>query len=84
MRPSRLVVDRIACDGSGICHELFPERITLDDWGYPMVDDGLITGADARHARRAVAACPRLALKLVPAPADGATAVTPSPRDGDV
>ena len=67
MKATRLVVDPIACDGYGICHELFPERVTLDDWGYPIIDDGLISGGDTRHARRAVAACPRLALRLVPA-----------------
>ena len=30
-------IDRIACDGHGMCAELFPERIRLDDWGYPIV-----------------------------------------------
>ena len=34
----RLVVDPIRCDGRGICAELFPERIALDDWGFPIVD----------------------------------------------
>jgi len=31
-------VDMIVCDGRGVCAELFPERISLDDWGYPIVD----------------------------------------------
>ena len=31
-------VDMIACDGRGVCAELLPERISLDDWGYPMID----------------------------------------------
>ena len=35
----RLTVDPIACSGHGACAELFPERIQLDDWGYPMLDD---------------------------------------------
>ena len=26
------------CAGRGICAELLPERITLDDWGYPIID----------------------------------------------
>ena len=36
----RLTVDPIACTGHGACAELFPERIGLDDWGYPILDDG--------------------------------------------
>ncbi|HVU75985.1 MAG TPA: ferredoxin [Gaiellaceae bacterium] len=60
-----LVVDPIACEGHGLCSELFPERITLDDWGYPIVDGTPIPEALERHARRAAADCPRCALKLV-------------------
>ncbi|HEY6890497.1 MAG TPA: ferredoxin [Solirubrobacter sp.] len=60
----RLTVNPIACTGHGACAELFPERIRLDDWGYPMLDDAPITDALAVHARRAVAACPTLALRL--------------------
>jgi ferredoxin len=68
VKPTRLVVDPIACDGHGLCHDLFPEGILLDDWGFPIVTDMPITGADLRHARRAVAACPRLALRLIDGP----------------
>ena len=60
----RLVVDPIACTGHGACAELFPERIQLDDWGYPMLDDKPIPDELLAHARRAVAACPTLALRL--------------------
>jgi ferredoxin len=39
MRPhAELRVDRIACDGHGLCAELFPERIALDEWGFPLVE----------------------------------------------
>lgn len=62
---SRIVrVDPIACDGSGLCAELLPERIRLDDWGYPIVDPAPITPELREHAERAVAACPTLALLL--------------------
>ena len=62
---SRIVrVDPIACDGSGLCAELLPERIQLDDWGYPIVDPAPITPELREHAERAVAACPTLALLL--------------------
>lgn len=62
-----LRVDPIACDGRGLCTELFPERITLDDWGYPVIDPTPITGALERHAREAVSECPKCALRLVAA-----------------
>ena len=60
----RLRVNPIACEAHGLCAELFPERITLDDWGYPIVDPTPITPSLERHAKRAVAACPVLALLL--------------------
>ena len=59
-----LVVDHIACDAHGICAELFPEWIRLDDWGYPIVRDGDIPPDLLDLARRAVTACPTLALHL--------------------
>jgi len=40
----RLKVDMIACDGRGVCAELLPERIELDDWGYPIIDAQPMTG----------------------------------------
>lgn len=59
----KLKVDMIACDGRGLCAEVLPELITLDDWGFPMiarqVPDDL-----ADQAEEAVRLCPRLALRL--------------------
>ena len=60
----RIVVNPIACDARGVCAELFPERIRLDPWGYPIVSDQPITADLLAHARRAVAACPFLALEI--------------------
>lgn len=66
----RLRVNPIRCDGQGYCAELVPELITLDEWGFPVVDERPIAeAAHLRHARRAVAACPRVALLLDTAPA---------------
>jgi len=62
--PRALRVDPIACDGHGICAELFPERITLDDWGYPIVDVTPVDPHLLAHAKRAGEACPALALRL--------------------
>ena len=63
-KPLSLKVDPIACDGHGLCAELFPERIRLDDWGFPIVDGDPVPGGLEQHARRAVAECPVRALKL--------------------
>ena len=59
-----LRLDPIACDGHGICADLLPERITLDDWGYPIIDDNPVSGELLKHARRTVTNCPTLALHL--------------------
>ncbi|MDT4892750.1 MAG: ferredoxin [Pseudonocardiales bacterium] len=59
----RLEIDWTRCDGSGLCAELLAERITRDEWGYPLIADSRVA-EDDRSARRAVAACPALALRL--------------------
>ena len=73
-----LRVNPIRCEGHGMCAELLPELVGLDEWGYPVLGR---SGADGRdessggsstdvphdledHARRAVDACPALALVL--------------------
>jgi len=59
-----LQVDRIACTGHGLCADLLPELIDLDEWGYPILADD-VPPELAALARRAVNACPALALRLV-------------------
>ena len=61
----RLRVNPILCNGYGYCAEIVPELISLDDWGFPIVDESPI-GDDKIEglAERAVATCPRLALLL--------------------
>jgi len=60
----RLVLDPIACDGHGLCAEVFPEGIILDDWGFPIVREGEVPVHLEPHARRAASACPVLALRV--------------------
>ncbi|MCW2859594.1 MAG: ferredoxin [Actinoallomurus sp.] len=57
-----LLVNPITCTGHGICAELFPEAISLDEWGYPIL--GAVPDRLLPLARRAVADCPTLALML--------------------
>lgn len=59
-----LAVDPIRCTGHGLCAELLPERVRVDEWGYPIIDATPIPRALVPLARRAVAACPILALRL--------------------
>ena len=77
----RLRVDPIACKGHGMCAELYPERIRLDDWGYPIIDQRGIPDAEVALARRAVTECPRSALHLVPVDEQGARLRQPDPDD---
>ena len=72
-----IAVDRIVCDGYGICAELLPELIDLDDWGYPIISAEPVKPHLRDHAQRAVAMCPVLALSLRSAPGP---AVAPAPR----
>ena len=59
-----LRVEPIGCTAHGICAELLPELIYLDDWGYPIIADGPIPPELEALAKRAVSACPALALRL--------------------
>ncbi|HEY7226017.1 MAG TPA: ferredoxin [Micromonosporaceae bacterium] len=66
MTERNLRVNPIACEGRGLCAELFPEMVSLDEWGYPIIDPRPVPAELAAHARRAVSACPVLALRLDP------------------
>jgi ferredoxin len=59
---SRLRLNPIACEAHGLCAELLPEMIALDQWGYPILDERPIPPDLLDHARRAAASCPTLAL----------------------
>lgn len=61
---SRLRVDPIGCRAHGLCHELLPELVALDEWGYPILTEDPVPAGLVSHAKRAAAACPTLALRL--------------------
>ncbi|HEY4928430.1 MAG TPA: ferredoxin [Acidimicrobiales bacterium] len=60
----RVRVDPVACDAFGFCAELLPERVTLDEWGYPVVDGTPVGSELVELATRAAAECPRRAFHL--------------------
>jgi ferredoxin len=47
-----------------MCAELLPEIIQLDPWGYPILASPDVPRGLLDHARRAVDACPTLALLI--------------------
>jgi ferredoxin len=62
----RLVIDSAVCDAHGICALICPDAIALDEWGYAAVSTRSFDDRTTlRRARRAVAACPQRALRLV-------------------
>ena len=63
-RQVEMVVDRIKCDGRGLCAEILPELIRLDSWGYPIIAPGPIPQHLMALAERAVDDCPVMALAL--------------------
>lgn len=62
-----LRVDPIRCDGFGHCHELAPELVDIDEWGYPIITGTPTPLGDLgalASARYAVRGCPRQALRI--------------------
>ncbi len=66
----RLRVDWIRCDGYGLCGDLAPDLIALDEWRYPILRAGAVDASLVNDARRAVDCCPMKALFLEPLPAE--------------
>jgi len=62
-----LKVNPILCDGYGHCHELAPELVEMDEWGYPIIVRAPTPYANLaalESARYAVRGCPRQALRI--------------------
>ena len=66
MASSRLkvVVDKAACCGYGVCAEICPEMYKLDGNGIVYVDDPMIPPALEQRVREGAAACPQAALTV--------------------
>jgi ferredoxin len=60
----RIEIDWTRCDGHGMCALLLPESVDSDADGFPVLHDPIVSAWAVKHARRAVAACPALALRL--------------------
>lgn len=64
-RMPKLRINPIACNGHGMCAELLPELIDLDDWGYPIVKTSEIPLNLLDLAKRAERVCPTLAVMII-------------------
>ncbi|MCS7481167.1 ferredoxin [Umezawaea endophytica] len=61
---SSLDLDPIACRAHGLCADLLPEVVDLDEWGYPLLHGDTLPAHLVPAARRAASACPALALRV--------------------
>lgn len=59
-----IYINPIACEGHGICAELLPELIELDEWGFPILRSKEVSTSLLGHARRAERLCPTLAILI--------------------
>ncbi|MFW0796953.1 ferredoxin [Gordonia sp. CPCC 205515] len=57
---ARIAVDRIACGGHGVCAIVLNNKVTLDEWGYPIIHDDRVESAIGTEAIRL---CPKRALR---------------------
>ena len=60
----RITIDPVACEAYGYCAELLPEAISLDEWGYPIVDNRPLRPELVALAKRAARDCPKRAITL--------------------
>ena len=63
-----LRVDWPQCKGHGLCAEVAPEIVQLDEWGFPLIERRTLAPEELPMARKATQVCPTLALKLVGPP----------------
>ena len=62
-----LRVDPILCDGFAHCHELAPDLVQVDEWGFPIIHERPTPVSELallKSARLAVRGCPRQALRI--------------------
>jgi len=73
----RLSIDWSRCDGHGVCAYVVPELVHLDRNGFPIILNSPMPHWVEREAKRAVAMCPALALRLTGEPPRAATPLAP-------
>lgn len=64
----RLEIDHDTCEANGVCEQLLPEALRLDDDDRLHLRLAQLPAALEQRAREAVRACPRQALRVVEDP----------------
>jgi ferredoxin len=67
----RVIADRSACCGYGVCAELCPEIFKVDDIGIVSVLTDFVPEGLEVKAREGASACPTNALRVVEEPSGG-------------
>ncbi len=62
----KVVVDRLACCGYGVCAQICPEVYKLDAGGMIVIENDIVPPELAEKAREGADACPQLCIKLEP------------------
>ncbi len=60
----KVSVDPVQCEANGVCVDIAPEVFDLDDDEVLQVRTGELAGGEEEPVIRAVAACPRNALRV--------------------
>jgi ferredoxin len=61
----RIEIDALACEANGVCAEILPEALELDEDDQLRPRLAVLPAALEQRAREAVRRCPRQALRLV-------------------
>jgi ferredoxin len=61
----KVVINKPACCGYGVCAEICPDVYKLDENGMVFVDDEIVPDGMETLAQEGADACPQSALKLV-------------------
>jgi ferredoxin len=61
----KVVINKPACCGYGVCAEICPDVYKLDENGMVYVDDDIVPDGMEALAKEGADACPQSALKLV-------------------
>lgn len=67
MSQLKVVIDKAACCGYGVCADICPEVYKLDANGIVYVDDPIVPEGLEEQAREGAGACPQSALAVVDA-----------------
>ncbi|MBO0842985.1 MAG: ferredoxin [Nocardioides sp.] len=61
---AKVVVDFDLCESNALCEGLAPDVFSLDDDDFLQISDPTVTDENRERVERAVAACPRSAIKI--------------------